>query len=266
MRSQGPGDAAACGDRARICLRRDGAATSALAAPSRQEICSGQLGRGHERLERHLCGAFAAEPPAWASAPSRRVARSAGPQLAGSNAIEGKVSELASPFAALEGIEVCAVEAGTTSFPKCTSTAAGGTYALPLPDATYEVAFLVPPFAKGNFAPQYFEGTESRAGATHVVLKGTTPATGIDAKMAKGGEIAGSVTEKASAHDPIEEVEACAFPVPASVYFGFLFECGLTDINGAYTISSLGTGEYEVEFLPPKGPTTCPATTTNSPS
>jgi Carboxypeptidase regulatory-like domain len=72
---------------------------------------------------------------------------------------------------------------------------------------------------------------------------------------AASGSIAGTVTESAAPHNPIESVEVCAFPsAPENAEGGLLGEfeefCAKTDATGKYDIPGLAPGLYEVGVFP----------------
>lgn len=84
-------------------------------------------------------------------------------------------------------------------------------------------------------------GATALAGCALLCLLALTPA----AARAATGSISGTVTD-ASTSDPIEGVEACAYPEGAGGSYG----CAITESDGSYTIAELEPGEYFVEIWP----------------
>jgi hypothetical protein len=153
----------------------------------------------------------------------------------------------ASTKAGIEGIEVCLYKASGEYAGYCTSTGASGEYRLQgLVGGEYRVGFY------GNsahdYVTQYFSDRLlfSEAKAVSVAAGGT--ASGIDAELEEGGQIAGNVTS-ASTKAGIEGIEVCAYPRSA----GREGECVFTGLGGEYTLPGVAGGEYTVEFLVPVG-------------
>jgi hypothetical protein len=142
-----------------------------------------------------------------------------------------------------QSVEVCAYEIDGSGY-GCTSTGAGGAYTVSnLPSGEYGVEFYAG-FEAGNYVTQYYQDKASYEEATpESVLEGGTT-TLMNVEMQIGGQITGKVTA-ASGGAALENVEACANEVGASEEFG---SCGRTNSKGEYTISTLPTGKYLVEF------------------
>ncbi len=160
--------------------------------------------------------------------------------------ITGKVTA-ASGGAVLAGASVCArgeneppppppAEVSGEVGPHCTTTNAGGEYAIVgLSTGSYALRFR-PGDEDGNYLPQSAE-VQVTAGST---------TSGIDAALSPGGQITGRVTA-ASGGAPLVGIEVCeAQPHSLPPFVGF--GCTVTDANGEYTISSLPSGAYNVEF------------------
>jgi hypothetical protein len=148
--------------------------------------------------------------------------------------------------APIGGIEVCAAQIGpeTPSF-ECTLTSASGQYALKgLVSGNYEVEFSTPEGSALNYVRQYYKGKSlpSEAQAVPVAAGGIT--SGIDAELAEGGRIAGTVRSSATSA-PIEGALACAL-----ISGGEPAECAFSNASGAYAIV-LASGEYKVAFNAP---------------
>jgi len=95
-----------------------------------------------------------------------------------------------------------------------------------------------------NFANQWYKGRSTPASADAVVVKGQQTTANIDAAMTKGGQISGQVVYQPT-HRPVSFVCVFAYtPDFSTVSFS------LTDRRGRYTVNSLSSGNYIVEFDP----------------
>jgi carboxypeptidase family protein len=163
---------------------------------------------------------------------------SAGTAAAGS--IEGKVTETATGEG-VGGIFVCA-HAPLYVYPGgCGFTDGDGRYTIAgLVAGPYMVRFEAPGFV--NLIAEYFDGKqfEEEAG---LVSFSSGLATGIDAALETGGEIAGTVTD-ATTHQPIEGIEACARNLDTRM----TRLCDRSNSEGHYLINRLATGSYKVQF------------------
>jgi hypothetical protein len=176
----------------------------------------------------------------------------------GSGKITGKVTS-ASTEAPIAGIEVCAFpksggegpietgengEGGEEAFLKCPTTAANGEYTISgLASGEYIVTFGPPFLSELNYVGQFYDGKSSFTEATPVPLATGATASGIDAKLAEGGRIAGRVTSSATGA-AIGGTIVCAVSGANPEIGG----CALTNASGEYTIAGLSAGEYKVLF------------------
>ncbi len=163
--------------------------------------------------------------------------------------ISGTVTEYAPPHNPIEGIEVCADEAGSEfgEFPgeRCSTTTKQGEYTISgLPSGSYKVEFLAPPEGGLNYITQYYNGASSLETGMAVAVSSGATTTGINAEMKVGGKISGTVTD-ASTHSALEGIFVCA--IASSREFG---DCVMTGAGGEYTISGLAGGNYKVAFGP----------------
>jgi hypothetical protein len=179
----------------------------------------------------------------------------------GDGKITGKVINAATE-APIAGIEVCAfvksggggpVETGGSGegsgeeeLFQCPTTAANGEYTISgLPSGEYIVGFGAPFMSELNYITQFYNGKSTFTEATPVSVAAGGTASGIDAKLAEGGRIAGKVSD-ASTGAAISGGLVCAFG--ANPETG---GCALTDASGEYTIAGLPAGEYKVGFADP---------------
>jgi hypothetical protein len=154
--------------------------------------------------------------------------------------ITGKVTSAASK-AGLEGVEVCAEESGEL-FGRCAQTNSSGQYTIiGLGTGEYSVRFRP---QSGNFLSQYYNDKSSAHEENLVPVADSTTTPNIDAALAAGGQITGTVISAASKAG-IEDIEACASPASEGEGGG---GCAVSGAGGHYTISSLSSGKYIVHY------------------
>jgi hypothetical protein len=165
--------------------------------------------------------------------------------------IKGTVTdEVGNPIA---GITVCAQAPELMYAGGCDwGTDAEGHYAIEgVSESSYHVGFFVESNPTLNYVPQWYgEKAHPEEGAMVAAVGGVVE--GIDAVMAPGGQITGTVTDRTTGL-PVEGVEVCADLVG---YFedGEIGYCRRTDASGEYDVKNLGTGSYKVEFRTDGGP------------
>ena len=156
--------------------------------------------------------------------------------------ITGKVTSAATK-AGVEGVEVCADSEGQELFGGCSETNASGEYAIAgLSSGKYTVAFEP---GSGNYLAQYYSDKVSASEATSVSVADATDTAGIDAALAAGGQLTGTVTS-ATTKVALEGIEVCAEDQGGE----FFRRCASSDSTGEYVIAGLPTGEYIVRFAP----------------
>ena len=176
-------------------------------------------------------------------------------ELALGGQITGTVTDALS-HEPLEGAEACASTEHASYYGHCAYTGEEGHYTIKgLPAGEYEVKFY-PPYESG-YVRQYFDGKESPEEADAVAVSLGETMSGIDAELALGGQITGTVTDALS-HEPLEGAEACAYELASEEFGG----CAYSGEEGHYRIKGLPAGEYEVRFDPPSNPRTCSSTST----
>jgi Regulator of chromosome condensation (RCC1) repeat/Carboxypeptidase regulatory-like domain len=157
--------------------------------------------------------------------------------------LTGKVTSAATS-GPIEGVKVCVMNVSGPDRWRCATTDADGEYTVTVHESgSYDVRFLAPP-GSGYVASEYYNGKFSSSEASAVAITLGAITSGIDAQLAEGGRIIGTVTN-ASTKAPVEAVEVCARESGS--------ECAMTNAKGEYAISGLATGEYEVEFYPISG-------------
>ena len=166
-------------------------------------------------------------------------------ELAVGGSIEGTVTAAAGNTP-IESIEVCAID--TEGERACARTNGTGHYELMgLAEGDYKVEFkggeiCGEPCQQLNFVAQYYEGSSTEMGAKPVHVTSGLKTGPIDAVMAAGAEITGTVTAAPSG-SPVAGVYVCARPTEA----GKEVDCEGTDSKGNYTIAGL-QGSYRIEF------------------
>jgi hypothetical protein len=100
-----------------------------------------------------------------------------------------------------------------------------------------------------NYLSEFYEDSETWAGAKKVTVTAPALTAGIDAELSPGAQILGRVTDVATGA-PLPDIMVCAMEAPPGEYEG----CDHTDSNGEYAIRSLPAGTYlvafEKEYLP----------------
>jgi len=169
--------------------------------------------------------------------------------LAAGGQLSGKVTAAATSEA-VAGIEVCAL-ALSVEAERCASTNTSGEYTIEgLPSDSYTVRFAAPEQSELNYLPQYYDGKSLYSEATPVSVTAGSATPSIDAAMAVGAKITGTVTG-ASSKAPLKGIQVCASPTGHSEDEDG--GCATTGATGEYTLRGLATGEYTVEFSAPYG-------------
>ncbi|HET7120290.1 MAG TPA: carboxypeptidase regulatory-like domain-containing protein [Solirubrobacterales bacterium] len=162
------------------------------------------------------------------------------PALAAAGAIKGKVTAEGSSKP-ISRVVVCATPFGGSS--SCASTGSRGRYAISgLAAGTYKVGFDA--IAGGlNYVTEYYDNKPTFELAQKVTVKRNQTTSGIDAALAVGGQITGTVTDEATAA-PLQGIRVCGFVIGTD-----LESCARTDGSGAYDVIGLPSGDsYKVEF------------------
>jgi Carboxypeptidase regulatory-like domain len=122
-----------------------------------------------------------------------------------------------------------------------TASNSGGEYTIGgLPSGSYRVSFSA--YGEGvNYLSQYYNGRALEGEANPVAVTAPNATAGIDAALSAGGQIAGRVTA-ASGGAALANIEVCVM-APA-----LLPRCTTTNAGGEYTLTSLPSGSYSVEF------------------
>jgi hypothetical protein len=147
-------------------------------------------------------------------------------------AIEGTVTA-AVGGEPLSEVEVCAASVGSPTVKSCDETGASGEYELhSLPGGSYGVGF------RGHGKSAEFEPKTTLV----AVAQGATTG-GVDAALAKGAQIKGSVAAAATG-SPLGDIAVCLFAAAGSKPE----RCTYSDEGGAYAFEGLPSGSYQVGF------------------
>lgn len=92
-----------------------------------------------------------------------------------------------------------------------------------------------------DLAPEFYDDQPTLAQATPVSVTAGANITGINAQLAKGGSISGSVTD--TSDNPIYRVCADAYDSA-----GNFVDFSSTDEGGDYKVDGLATGDYRIKF------------------
>jgi hypothetical protein len=142
----------------------------------------------------------------------------------------------------LKDIEVCYYDF-QEYIAECQLTNEKGEYKTPpLAHGEYRVLFVSPLESGLNYASQFYGGFASRFDSPYIDIKPGDLTPGIDAQMAAGGRITGTVTNAGDGRD-LEEALVCAV-----AGFGEIGGCAFTHADGQYAIEGLDAGKYDVQF------------------
>jgi hypothetical protein len=126
-----------------------------------------------------------------------------------------------------------------------TTTAADGTFSVNgLASGSYRVGFAAPPSslsAGANYLPEFFSGASTLSSATAVSVSAGSATAGINAKLAAGGEIQGTVTDATS--DAVSNLSVTAYNSA-----GAAVGTTTTASDGSYAIDALASGAYRIGF------------------
>ncbi len=155
--------------------------------------------------------------------------------------ITGVVTENKSK-AALEGADVCAYAAEDEAVQECETTSESGAYSLKgLEAGKYIVSFGPPIFS--SLLHQYWQDASKLSEAKDVEVKLEATAEHVDAALREGGAIEGEVK---GPHGAVGNANVCAETVEGSEEHEAV--CVLSKGDGAYAITGLAPGEYDVKF------------------
>ena len=180
---------------------------------------------------------------------SRRVETEAAPAVDATGEVTGIVTDAASgnPLVSNCNIEIDVEDTSTFddySNSGCTDTA--GKYTVTgVPAGTFTVSF----YDRGDgYLTQYYDHAATVGAATTITLASGATKTGINAAMAPGATIAGTITDAATGN-PL--ANNCSVEIDAEniTTFNDYYENECTDSGGHYSVKGIPTGTYTVGFF-----------------
>ena len=165
-------------------------------------------------------------------------------QATSTGSISGTVTA-ATGGGALSGICVAAYATANSTSPLASATTQGdGTYAVTgLPAGTYNLEFSVGCGNSGNYLTQWYNNETSFIVANAVTVSAGSTTSAINAALATGGTITGTVTAASGG------ASLSGICVDINQIGGSGAGTATTAANGTYSISGLSTGSYDVEFF-----------------
>jgi hypothetical protein len=167
--------------------------------------------------------------------------------LAKGGQISGKVIA-ATSNAPLQSVYVGVYTSGGSSV-AYTYTDGAGNYTTPgMTTGNYRVLFE-PSSSNPTYAREYYDDKLDLATSTPVSVTAPNIHSGINATLAKGSQISGTVTQA--------DTLAVFANVSVNIYDanGLYLYSASTDSNGKYTLRAVPTGSYKIGFAPPSGST-----------
>lgn len=162
------------------------------------------------------------------------------PAIASAGSISGKVTAEAGG-APIAGIRVCQYESKGAIEESCTETDASGNYSFSsLTAGSYLVGFSGEA-SNAKWVNEIYDNRRYSWEADLVTIGASQSISNIDAALAEGGSISGTVTD-AESGDPIAGIRACALDEQG------IPRCASSGANGEYQINGLRSGKYSVEF------------------
>jgi Carboxypeptidase regulatory-like domain len=167
-------------------------------------------------------------------------------ELARGGSISGSLTDegTGQPIA---GMAACARD-DSDLYERCAKSDGSGNYQVNgLPSGEYSVYFEN--WNQVNYLREFYEDVETWAQATSVTVAAPDTTSGVDAKLAKGAQIFGHVSQ-AGTGLPLPDTFVCAEQQSPGEYQ----ECDLTDPEGNYALIGLPAGSYlvafELDYLP----------------
>jgi protocatechuate 3,4-dioxygenase beta subunit len=162
-------------------------------------------------------------------------------QLAQGGVVKGTVTEEGTGNP-IPGLQVYVYESSTLNYVGYAQTDASGNYTkLGLATGSYKISFNL---GSGlNYVPEYYNNAPDSGSAAIISVTAGSETLGIDAQLAQGGVVKGTVTEEGTGN-PIPGLQVDVYESSTLNYVGF----AITDAFGYYTKSGLATGLYKMGF------------------
>lgn len=161
-------------------------------------------------------------------------------ELARGGSISGSLSDedTGEPVA---GMAACAIVNGAY-YERCATSDASGNYQINgLPSGEYSVWYES--WNQANYLREFYEDVETWGQATRISVTAPQDTPGVDAKLTKGAQILGHVSQGGTGL-PLPEVFVCAEQQPPAEFQ----QCDMTDAEGSYVLMGLPAGSYLVAF------------------
>lgn len=97
----------------------------------------------------------------------------------------------------------------------------------------------------GTYIPEWYDNALDEDSATTVVVGENATISGIDARLARGSKITGTVTNSAGV--PLDGIEVRAYRYNGS-WWESTGSAGYTDMDGHYSVGGLSGGKYRLRF------------------
>ena len=182
---------------------------------------------------------FDSGPPLSVQAATGQDTSGVNGELVAGAQITGVVTD-ATTHAALAGVEVSVLGSGGGTVVAAVTNSSGQYDAGPVATGTYSVKFAGP--AADGYAPQFYNAQPSGSTATLVSATDGQTTSSINAALATGGKLTGTVTD-ASSHASISGATIDVYDTNFN-----LVGSATTGPGGSYTVGGLATGSYTVYF------------------
>jgi 5-hydroxyisourate hydrolase-like protein (transthyretin family) len=165
-------------------------------------------------------------------------------EAAGTGSISGTVTDEVT-HTGIDEAEVCASQIGGEGDYGCTDASGDGSYTITdLSPGKYRVGFY-PPYSK-NYVREYYDDQNDYDKADSVTVADGATTSGIDAALAAGARISGTIRDAIS-EAPLQGIEACIYEQGDFEYD----TCASSDVGGKYEVDGLSAGTYKVRFKLP---------------
>ncbi|HEY2645056.1 MAG TPA: carboxypeptidase regulatory-like domain-containing protein [Galbitalea sp.] len=182
----------------------------------------------------------------WFAVPAAGTVSAIDAHLAVGATISGTVDVAGSPNTPLAGATVSAFGDDGLSGGSAVTDDSGSYSISALPAGSYVVEFQAAPH--DNYGTQYWQNANSLATATHISVSTAQTVTAVDAVLAPGASIHGTVFAPGKPKVPLANVFVDVYDTATGQSIGG----ATTNAYGKYHVSHLAAGSYSILFLPPQ--------------